>query len=249
MTVTKPLKAWVERMSAQDWAEGAAAYPRYRQTLSTFAKASGVSLERITAGFTALSPNNDYKSNLRSLKNCLLWMAHGCPEPRPTVTTYNSVRDRALSYLLGEEHFWDHAKGLKTRNFYLNLLYPDLHGPVTVDGHMICIYTGRDDWTMTDANKWLSRARFREVEAAINDEARQFNIPGSALQAALWFCRKRVLEIKAPETGQDNLFDANNAWQNYVPWEHVRGFDDMETLNKLQTHRRWDAALQIWRFD
>src|SRR4051812_1436254 len=92
--------AW-EQSDAIDREEGALAYRRYNALMRSIADKHNRQLDRVVAAFVALSPNNDYKSNLRSLVSLLEGLNNGLPIRRITVSSYGHCKRRAASYLDG----------------------------------------------------------------------------------------------------------------------------------------------------
>lgn len=201
-------KIWSQRNDT-DVAEGGVAYLRYNTVMGWFADFYNIPLGRVVSAFVALSPNNDYHSNLRSLASVLHGFNTGTPDEAITVTTYNACRDRALSYLRGV-NFMDTVKGPKIRAFRDNILNPTSSQEITIDGHMICIWHGID-MTMKEAARLLkSNAQYHIIAADFISYARQLNIAPCNFQAILWFTRKRLRNIKY--NAQLDLFgDINNS--------------------------------------
>lgn len=137
-----------------DLHEGKLAYVRYRQVMRSFADYYGFPLARVTSAFVALSPNNDYHGNLRSLASVLEGVRQGYPVEHVTVTTFKACRDRAYRYVTGETCFLKTVKGPKITAFRDNILRPRSSRMVTVDGHMIAAWHGKS-LTMKEAARLL----------------------------------------------------------------------------------------------
>jgi hypothetical protein len=148
-----------------DLEEGAAAYFRYRETMLSIGREYGYPLEATAAAFAALSPNNDYAGNLRALVSVM--RAHREGRDDYTVTSYRACAGRAMLYLSGTP-FLSHAKGPKTRAFYVNITQPWLPHVVTVDGHMVSVWKGE-------------RLRMKEV--------------GKFRYEVVWFTWKRINNV------------------------------------------------------
>lgn len=222
---TQHINKWIDQIEDAEWVEGKLAYPRYRQTMMNFANVSNISIERITAAFVALSPNNDYVGNLRSLKSCVMHVLDKrSKHVTPTVTTYKACAGRALSYLRGDVDFWTTVKGPKIKSFYLNILYPDLDDIVTVDGHMVCIWKGTDV-TMKDAQVSFSLRQYKDAAKAFCLAAKEHDVLANHLQASLWFTRKRVLDIKARSNQMSFWEDKSDTWKTVWEFWEVRDFE------------------------
>jgi hypothetical protein len=177
-----PLEEAAEGLDAGDLEFGAGAYPMYNEALRRFAAFYGTGFVQTVEAFVALSPNNDYIGNLRSLAAVLF--AHRMGGGPMRVTTYSACADRALDYVRGDVSFLDTVKGKKITAFRHNVLYPETSRRVTVDGHMVAVWSGRD-LTMKEAVPIL-RGRYAEVERDIARLARSRGVVPNALQAALW---------------------------------------------------------------
>lgn len=201
-----------------DLAEGLSAYSRYQQTMKSLAAFYGCTLAETTAGFCALSPNNDYVGNLRSLVTLMKGKRDGVPVDRLTVSTYNACRDRAWRFLHGED-FLLVTKGPKTRSFYKNILDPSDPHPVTIDGHMLSLYQG-ERMTMVEA----ARLRFKYDDVAGDFRRFAFKVAlvPCQVQAVLWFTWKRVHNVVYD--GQLKLFSDGDQWGLVVDPEKVKPF-------------------------
>jgi hypothetical protein len=204
----KYIKKVLEKADTCDWVEGSGAYFAYHETMTHFAEYYKAPLRGTIAAFVALSPNNDYMGNLRSLATVLLARQQGVPLQDVTVSTYNACRNRAWEYLSGERDFLRFTKGPKTRAFYLNILEPWLAGPITIDGHMKSLWFGKR-LTMKEA--------VREVKARYDDIAHDFRVVAKnnhlmphQLQAILWFTWKRIHNVLAVQ--QFDLFRGGDQW-------------------------------------
>jgi len=207
------LRAMYERADADDRREGLLAYARYNQVMREFAEHYGIDLERTTAAFVALSPNNDYFGNLRSLASVLQGARECRPPERVTVSTYGHCKRRALAYAKGEASFVGTVRGLKIRSFYFNILDPTDPQPVTIDGHMKAAYLARK-MTMRQAIV-KSRAEYERIAAAAKRIANTEGLVPNQLQAIIWFARKRTERIKYD--GQYDMFrPADDLWRTIV---------------------------------
>lgn len=194
--MSRHLDALWEQALPEDITEGKEAYARYHKTLQRFALYYKFGIVPVVEAFAALSPNNDYHGNLRSLASVLQHVKEGCGRPY-TVSTYKACGKRAVSYLTGEVSFLDTVKGLKTRAFRHNLLYPETSREVTVDGHMYAAFVGQQ-LTMKEAALLFGRSpkKYHEVAEAIVKLARGKHMSPCQCQAVLWITRKRVNSIK-----------------------------------------------------
>lgn len=180
-----------------DRSDGMKAYLRYHDLMAQIAAKYGQAnnIDGVVGAFCALSPNNDYVGNLRSLVSMLEAQRLYGDAAQGTVSTFKACRARAAEYLHQRAHFLDHAKGLKTRAFYQNITDPTNIEPVTIDGHMVLAFYDLDG-TMKDAQKLLSIRIYREIADAVRMIARAEGIIPHQMQAILWMTRKRVKQVK-----------------------------------------------------
>lgn len=217
-TINENLWRLYMQADALDHADGRTAYIKYHDLLLRLSIHYGFEFEPTVAAFAALSPNNDYLGNLRSLVSLLccrtsisatsLFTRTGME--RATVSTYKACAKRAISYLLDGVSFTETVKGQKITAFYHNILDPTCSRHVTIDGHMIGAYLAQP-LTMKEAQKWMTRTRYIEVARAVQALARQADMLPHQMQAILWMTRKRVLGVKY--TPQFDLFNAQGEGQ------------------------------------
>lgn len=191
------------RANAYDKAEGLAAYARYHHVLRELSLSYGVSLERVAAVFASLSPNSDYIGNLRSTVSVLHGAVSGHTIERIQVATYRHCLERAWQYLHGTADFLETTKGPKIRAFYHNILDPTERDHVTVDGHMVAIWSNKN-LKMKDALPYLRGGGYERISKQVKAMALDHGIVPCQMQAILWHTRKRLLNIK--HTDQQNLW-------------------------------------------
>lgn len=203
-----------------DREEGKLAYTRYNALLREIAAEYAFPFKSVVAAFVALSPNNDYLGNLRSLISVLKCANGEYPLARMTISTYAACGLRAHSYLRGTE-FLIHAKGPKIRAFYFNICDPKDRGQVTIDGHMAAAYDGNAG---TMKQNIITLRRYREIAEAVKALAGDLDLIPNALQATLWFTRKRVLGVKY-DPQMDLLHPADDRWKTLVKVAEIRGYE------------------------
>lgn len=207
-------RAWAQ-VSDSDMLMGERAYPVYHETLKGMAAHYNAPFVQTVEAFVALSPNNDYHGNLRSLASLLHARRRGHTFEHCTISTYRSCGARAWGYLSGEVSFLDTVKGRKIISFRDNILYLDKSKRVTVDGHMICIAEGHS-MTMTEANYRLRDGRiYDQIEAEVLALSRRVKQSPCRIQATLWTWRKRTLGIKIDT--QADLFTGKTKWDGVIP--------------------------------
>lgn len=183
-----------------DFSEGMLAYSRYRETLDGIARHYHIPLASVVGMFCALSPNNAYMTNLRSVVDVLNG-GRG--------SGYGACYERALRCMRGEDFLW-FTKGPKTRSFYQNIMDPDDPEPVTIDGHAYSVYVGQ-----YHNMKQVVRAGFDYEQIATSYRQAAHRIGNGVLpnqvQAVCWFVWKRIHRVLFD--AQMNLLRMDNQWQ------------------------------------
>lgn len=192
MTIQR-LISFYEGSTVADREEGKRAYFRYHEIMRDFAGHYGVPVDWTTAAFVALSPNNDYLGNLRSLASVLTAVRDGVPFDRVTVTTYRHCGRRAYGYASGSMDFLSTVKGPKIRAFYFNIVEPWDNRHVTIDGHMSCIWRGCD-LTMRHAVV-KSKREYNHIAEAMKTAAASVGLLPNQFQATLWLYRRALLGL------------------------------------------------------
>lgn len=229
MSAINNINAVLDEADQIDWQEGILAYGRYNQMMERIAAYYLFPLDRVTAAFVSLSPNNDYKGNLRSLVSVLAGVADGVDVSRIRVSTYNQCRDRAYAYASGQKDFLQCTKGAKIRSFYQNILDPLNWGPVTVDGHMLSVYLGvRLRMKEAVRYKWS----YESVAHAVREVAFMRCLLPHHVQAITWFAWKRKHKVLMDD--QLDLFGFMEQDQNGTLWDvtKIKGYGryDHESL-------------------
>lgn len=210
-----------------DKKEGLAAYHNYHVLMRNLSQYWNCPLDKTVAAFCALSPQNDYIGNLRSLVSVIVGINIGTPCNDIVVSTYNHCRMRAYTYLTDRCNFDVADRGLKILSFYHNILRPYDPEPVTIDGHMVAVYNDKDNLKMTEAQ--ITRGKYRVIANEFRETARELGILPNQLQATLWFSRKKRLGIKFDP--QFDLFgDENDRWRINVAPEWIKPYGNSDKV-------------------
>jgi hypothetical protein len=210
---------------AMEMSEGMSAYQRYHDSMEEFANYYGNTIEGTVGAFVALSPNNSYAQNLRSLASVLKGVNEGVPVENIITSTFPKCRARAFACASGKMNFLQEAKGQKTRAFYQNIVDPTDNHPVTVDGHMYGAWKG--EYTkMTDAK--VSQRLYGVISGDIREIAFYHHLLPHQVQAILWFTWKRLHRVLFSE--QLNLFTVDDHWQSRSHPAFVKPFTKKETV-------------------
>lgn len=214
------LKAVLEKADPTDRAEGQLAYSRYNTLLQEIADYYGFGVEQTIAAFAALSPNNDYLGNLRSLVSLLVGINAHCDCNDITVSTYKACRNRAYAYATNRVSFTDTVRGSKIRAFYFNILNPQDRRFVTIDGHMAAAYRANNG---TMKENLVKRGEYSRIADTVKRLARREGLIPNQVQATIWFTRKRLLNIKYD--AQLDLFDApDNKWKTLISVSDIKPY-------------------------
>jgi len=187
----KNISIVLEQADTHDRQAGLIAYQMYHECLRGIANHYQTGFCQTVAAFAALSPNNDYTGNLRSLVSLIQGVQSGLPVDQITVSTYKACRDRAHGFLTGEKDFLMETGGPKTRAFYHNILKPECPRHITIDGHMYGVYAG-ERMTMVEAIRVVRGSSYEKIAQEFIQVARRNKLVPNQLQAILWFTWKRI---------------------------------------------------------
>ena len=233
------LEQMFKRADPIDLDEGLVAYDRYHLVMQRIADRFACSLATATAVFVALSPNSSYHQNLRSAVSVLdgALKRHAGPDDI-TVATYGHCKKRAWLYATGRSDFLSEAKGPKIVSFYHNILDPKDSRWVTVDGHMSCIWQGKN-LSMRDA--LVSRATYETIRAATLSLAFTHYMIPCQMQAVLWFTRKRISNVVYDP--QMQLFaDRSDVWNTFVDVNAIKPYGRKDEIPATLSGRGRDVA-------
>lgn len=186
-----------------DRENAARSWRTYNRLMRVLADECDKPVEEAAAVFAALSPNNDYMGNLRDAKNMLRAHAAGLGIDDFKVSTYGANKRKAWAILNGTPPL-DLIVALKTRNFYLNITNPDDPEPVTVDGHIYNVWTGKRI-PLKGAAQRVNRRIYLQIAEEIRELGRRRGMIPNEVQGVLWFCWKRMHGILS--SGQLEFWD------------------------------------------
>lgn len=180
----------LERADDVDLSEGRVAYFRYNEVLRGLAELYSIPFPKAVAVFAALSPNVDYTGNLRSAASVFKGWNEGVDVNLIRVSTYNHCRDRAFEYL-NDRDFLATVSGKKIRSFYLNILNPMDPSPVTIDGHAVNVWRGRQRNLKAVAGDF----NYDAVADDYRRVAKDIGLLPNQVQSITWFAWKRIHNI------------------------------------------------------
>lgn len=187
----KHLQAAFDRLTPADRAFGAQAYRTYHQLCRVWAQRYGFGFVPTVEAFVSLSPNNDYHGNIRSLTSCMAGLRAGLTDDQITVSTYGTMKRKALAVLRGDVSFLDTTSGPKIKAFRECILYVEAAKTPVIDGHMAALWHGRH-MTMREAAKALQGVGYARIAADVARLARRHDLAPCAAQATLWAYQKRT---------------------------------------------------------
>ena len=157
-------------MTAQNW------YFTVNDYCKTVSDMYNVPLIKVAGIMSALSPNNTFASNVKSLENFLKFKGD-CK-----VATYGNQKIKALAILnSGDDITVEEIKkilgGLKTQAFFDNIYRPESSQDVTIDLWMIRHFGIQGS---------LTPKRYRDASNKIKVLAKQLNLLPHQVQAKLW---------------------------------------------------------------
>lgn len=149
----------------------------------TLSEIHDISLIKVAGILSALSPNNTFKSNIKSLEKFLRTNGN-CK-----VTTFGNQKKKALRILEASDDITENevkeilGKGLKTRSFFENIYRPFTSDAVTVDLWQIRwakkLGIIPQDGTLTDK-------RYRIISDEVKRLSKELNMRPHEFQALTW---------------------------------------------------------------
>jgi hypothetical protein len=218
------IKRVLDLADSVDIDEGRLSFFRYHEVLRNMSAHYGVDFQTTVAIFCALSPNSDYRGNLRSTASVIAGHLAGIDRDRIRVATYNHCRDRAFEYLNGTS-FLATVRGPKIRSFYLNIINPMDPDPVTIDGHAVNIWRGR----RKNLKSVVGDFRYKHVAGEYRDVARRVGLLPNQVQAITWFAWKRIHRILYPGEQLKLFGDPGDRWETLADPASVIPFPFLET--------------------
>lgn len=163
-------------MKGKDW------YFEVNDYCKTLSEIYNIPLIKVAGIMSALSPNNTFKSNVRSLERFLKTKGN-CK-----VTCFDSQKNKAIKILNTNDHSYGNVlellgKGLKTRAFFCNIYQPHKSKKVTVDrwAHRWGI-----ERNIVPKDKALTVKRYKAIEDAMIKESKRFDVLPHQFQAMAW---------------------------------------------------------------
>lgn len=149
----------------------------------TLAEYHDIPMIKVAGILSALSPNNTFKSNIKSLER-FLRTSGNCK-----VTTFGSQKRKAQAILEASSSITESevkellGKGLKTRSFFENIYRPENSQAVTVDLWQI---RWAKSMGIMPENGTLTDKRYRDISAAVKDYAKGLGMMPHEFQALTW---------------------------------------------------------------
>jgi hypothetical protein len=129
----------LEKADEEDWNAGLSYYDFFRGRV--IRAGTGIDARVACGVYAALSPNNSEESCMDDTRRlCEAYLNGSFDSCR--VHTYGKNKEKAGRILLGEDPATV-LRGIKTNNFFHNLIDPLDRSHVTIDGHMVNIWNNR----------------------------------------------------------------------------------------------------------
>jgi len=161
-------------------------YPNARAHAEARARKHGMSTQQVAAVIAVLSPQMEWKYNLRWADEVI--GAHLKGKPLPIRGLGNNVRRAAIA-LSGDFSDVERTTGtLKVHNFYASII--GRRGAVCIDRHAIRIALGDELGNRIS----ITDKQYRFVAECYMDAAREFKMRASHMQAITWLVCKRKRE-------------------------------------------------------
>ena len=157
-------------MTAQNW------YFQVNDYCKTLVELHNIPLIKVAGILSALSPNNTFATNIKSLE-AFLRTKGNCK-----VTTYNAQKNKALTILNSPDTITiEEVKailgGLKTMAFFDNIVRPEVSQDVTIDLWMIRHFGIEGS---------LTPKKYKDASNKIKKLANSLNLLPHQVQAKLW---------------------------------------------------------------
>jgi hypothetical protein len=192
------------------------AWIKMNRLTSEIAEKHGFAPRIGAAVFAALSPNNDFKGNLRDTDRLLASARNGLRIDDFKVSTYGNNKRKAWRIANGEEPL-DLIVFPKTRNFFINVHTPEDCFAVTVDGHIFNAWRG-ERISLKGAAMKMNASIYETVATDIRALGKEKGIVPNVVQGILWYAWKRMHRILYYQE-QEEFWDqeAIAAGLGYIP--------------------------------
>lgn len=143
MNREQQLDSVIKRATLNEIEEGKAWYSKCREYCVEISKEFGVELERVIGVFSALSPQKSYSVNKRILKDYFQGKRN----------IHTKIQVSKCDWIMRGDDIKKCLGGLKTVNFYHNILNPSDSNWCTIDRHILNIFNERPKPTPKQYNQ------------------------------------------------------------------------------------------------
>lgn len=189
-TIARNVKQWTAKLQAHHWDAGYKWYKHAHQLCQVLSEETKTPLRNVCGVLAALSPQVSWEVNIRS---CEAIVRDG--EIDKGYTGYRINVSKALQCLVDNPA--DVLKGYKVLAFYFNILNPKESNEVTVDTHIGRIVFNEMSLESRQQNYLFSKNGNKQIQEAIQKEAKRNKVRPHVLQAALWVCVRELAQMKA----------------------------------------------------
>lgn len=172
MNRTQQLDSTIKQATPNEIAEGSAWYSKCRDYCVELSKEFGVELEKVIAVFSALSPQKSYSLNKKIAREYFQGKRN----------IHTKVQVSKCDWIMRGDDIERCLGGLKTVNFFWNILQPDNPNYCTVDIWMLRIFNERPK---------VTPKQYNQLKQVCVDYSKQINWVTPTTQAVAWIVARQ----------------------------------------------------------
>lgn len=177
-----------ERATDSEVEAGLTWFDEARSFCESLAVKYSLSIEKVAAVTSILSPSVRWEYNQRDAANLIEGWSNGDTE-NITVMTYGFNKNKAVNLLNSDTCEFKVSKGIfKTLCFFDNIINPNSER-VTIDRHAVQVYLG----AVKPKNRTIVGKRYLTIEKSYVKTAKALDIKPYQLQAITWVAYKRIV--------------------------------------------------------
>jgi hypothetical protein len=183
-----------EQSSENEKREGLVWYKEAHDYCADLASLTGIELKVSAAVVSVLSPRNKWPRNKQDAKSLIEAHQAGRPMDSFSVCTFTGNKRRAWELISDPSGFDPDKffKGLKTRCFWDNIVFPDSQR-VTIDTWAArAAYNTKGNWQRS-----LKATEYRQLEKQYQTAAKEVDLTPKDFQAVVWVRLRNVILNKA----------------------------------------------------
>ena len=185
---TKNIMKCLLTATPEQYNEGLLAYETYHARLKTIAEVNDIPFNRVVGAFSALSPGNKLEMNFADLDKLINGVKKNKEASEIKLHCYSTCTQRGYDFLTGwEPEFKTSRKGMKTLNFYHNILSPESPDYVTIDRHAIEVWYGKEVDDSARKKIFDSPRKYNEIVEDFKAIAKKTGLLPQQVQAITWY--------------------------------------------------------------